>query len=554
MMNAVDTAEVHDLMDPSYCRSLIEYARDIILIITLAGKIIDANRAATEAYGYSAAELRSMNIRGLRPPETHNEIQTQINTAHREGILFKTYHLRRTGEKFPVEISSRKIEIQGGQFIISIIRDISATAAVEKALRESEEKFRLLMGNLYTGVYIIEGANFSYVNFAMQNITGYSEEELLELNYWEIVDPSQQQEVRERAVKHREGVHVPNTYTLHLRRKDGESRWCDMVSEGRLIDGQYAVIGLLHDITDRINAEEALAESEKRYRLLAENVGDVIWTTDKDGVFTYLSPSVKTQLAFAPEELIGRDLLSLIPPDSKAAVAEEIRKLINNLCGNNGGRSFFEFQMTKKDGSLLWVEISATVFQAENGGKYGILGISRDVSERKNLQEKLFRLATTDQMTGTLNSSHFMEYGNREMERSERLGRKIALFFIDLDCFKRINDTYGHESGDRVLNAFARLAKENIREYDVLGRIGGDEFAVVLPETDAQEAIAVAERLRKAVEAAEMLPGTNIYLTVSIGVAVRKDRNITFAELLRSADNALYVAKKDGRNCVRLDI
>ena len=173
-----------------------------------------------------------------------------------------------------------------------------------------------------------------------------------------------------------------------------------------------------------------------------------------------------------------------------------------------------------------------------------------EVQRREQLEEELRQLATTDSLTGAVNRRHFMELSAKEVNRSRRYGRPLAIMLIDLDNFKRINDTLGHSTGDQVLIRLARILRRELRKSDVFGRLGGDEFAVLAPELDEDAAAQMADRLRAAMEF--QLPDSDLAVTISVGVAGYVTQEDTIEPALQRADQALYKSKHDGRNRVAL--
>ena len=181
-----------------------------------------------------------------------------------------------------------------------------------------------------------------------------------------------------------------------------------------------------------------------------------------------------------------------------------------------------------------------------------MIGTSTDITERKQLEDEFKRQARIDFLTGVSNRRYFMEQAEQEILRTSRYDAPLSFFMLDIDLFKQVNDTYGHKSGDIVLKRMAAVCRETLREIDIIGRVGGEEFAILLPETDKAEAAEVAERLR-AVLANQKVPleaGIPIQFTVSIGVASRVSKQDNIDMLLNLADEALYQAKKYGRNRV----
>jgi diguanylate cyclase (GGDEF)-like protein len=184
------------------------------------------------------------------------------------------------------------------------------------------------------------------------------------------------------------------------------------------------------------------------------------------------------------------------------------------------------------------------------GQHHRLYGAVQDFTERMTLMQRFERQAQRDFLTGLINRGHFLELAEKELARVRRYGGALSIAMIDLDHFKQVNDTYGHATGDQVLKAFATVGQRVLRESDLLGRMGGEEFAILFPETSAQQAFDVADRLREAVAATDIpsLQGASIRITVSIGIASMIDAKTSVDQLLNLADGALYQAKSEGRN------
>jgi len=175
--------------------------------------------------------------------------------------------------------------------------------------------------------------------------------------------------------------------------------------------------------------------------------------------------------------------------------------------------------------------------------------LAHEIEVRKSLEVELRVLATTDPLTGLYNRRRFLELGEYEIQREQRNRRGLALLVLDLDHFKRVNDEHGHAAGDEVLRRFAGVCKNNLRAMDSIGRIGGEEFAILLPETSLEEGTRIAEKIRLVLAGYPMSGPEPIYITVSIGVALAEGQE-TFAQLLARGDASLYAAKGQGRNRV----
>ena len=205
--------------------------------------------------------------------------------------------------------------------------------------------------------------------------------------------------------------------------------------------------------------------------------------------------------------------------------------------------------LTRERGSRVFL-MTARRFKVEDS--FYLVGVGVDTTDRHADEHELELKAFTDPLTGLSNRGHFMEIATQELERSRRYGHPLSLWMLDIDYFKNVNDTYGHHAGDLALQSLVDVSHNVLRDMDIMGRVGGEEFAVLLPETDTEQALLVAERLRQKVAAADVLleQGKSVRYTVSIGVATLGDNESGVETLLGRADKALYQAKKTGRDKV----
>jgi diguanylate cyclase (GGDEF)-like protein/PAS domain S-box-containing protein len=243
------------------------------------------------------------------------------------------------------------------------------------------------------------------------------------------------------------------------------------------------------------------------------------------------------------DQLVGMSI-SEINHMSPELIAEEGQRALRE----EGNSYFFSHRLSS--GELRDVEVHLTPI--ESGGRSLLFSIVHDITERKKVEQKLEVLAQTDLLTGLANRRHFMTLAEQELSRTLRYGGALSVLMMDIDHFKIVNDTYGHQAGDLVLQKLGELCLETLREVDLVGRIGGEEFAVILPQTDGEKTLEVAERLRQTVERAEVQLefGLPLHITLSIGVTTLTGGGTNIDTLLGQADNALYEAKHAGRNRV----
>ena len=309
-------------------------------------------------------------------------------------------------------------------------------------------------------------------------------------------------------------------------------------------------------VSDRMQVElnhlnDRLRESEQKYRSLFENVSEGIFIAHLDGRFVDVNPAMAQILGYKmPVEFLRAHAEDSLWP----FLDETERERFLGVLAEYGVATHLQLRMMRRDGAAIWVEINAHTCTDDRGPVMAVEGMLSDITERKRMLEELRYLATTDGLTGLCNRRHFLELCERKLLRSRRYRSEVGLLMLDADHFKTINDTYGHSMGDEALRLVARLCRSQLREVDIIGRLGGEEFAVLLPQTGLQAGCEVAERLRNAI-AQTTLPlddGRMLRFTVSIGVCSCAAQNVTVEELLKAADQALYAAKDKGRNQVAL--
>ncbi|MBG0774908.1 MAG: GGDEF domain-containing protein [Desulfovibrionaceae bacterium] len=290
---------------------------------------------------------------------------------------------------------------------------------------------------------------------------------------------------------------------------------------------------------------EQLAASEKKYRDIFENVVQGIFLAAPSGRVNDANVAMARLLGCdGPGELMaGPGLLAFLSDE------EDWRALLEALLVE-GGVSGHALRMNRRDGRALWVELFARAHF--NGARLvQVEALVSDVTEQRAALETLREQARVDVLTGLYNRRYFMELSHREVARARREGRPASLVYFDVDHFKAVNDRLGHEAGDEVLRTLAALARASVRDLDIVGRLGGEEFAVLLPDTDRAGACCLAEKLRAAFAGCPVATcGGEVRCTASFGLAELGGRADCLLAMLRRADAALYRAKAGGRNAV----
>lgn len=302
------------------------------------------------------------------------------------------------------------------------------------------------------------------------------------------------------------------------------------------------------DITDRKRAEEETRRAKEQMEQAIEHSSAYIWEIDSSGLFTYVQGAKKV-LGFDQSEMIGCPMTGFLASDTKEQRVEIA--LIEAMAAHQPFREL-DVHYNAKGGESVWVSSSGYPIQDARGNFLGYRGIDVNVTDLTQAKKELERLALNDPLTGLANRRHLSELFRREVARQKRDGKPLALLVIDIDLFKAVNDRYGHLVGDACLKRVTTAIESCLRNTDIAARFGGEEFIVVLPETDLSGARIAAERLRRAVEETTIqVADAALHVTVSIGVAIlQRDERADFDLLLESADHAMYRAKELGRNRV----
>jgi diguanylate cyclase (GGDEF)-like protein/PAS domain S-box-containing protein len=317
--------------------------------------------------------------------------------------------------------------------------------------------------------------------------------------------------------------------------------------------GLIAVMGLhlVRQLQRGQRMAAALASKEANFRVLAENSSDMVTRIGLDERIQYASPSSARIVGWRPGQLVGTPALAGVNPDD----LPRVRETVTALKRGETEETRISYRTRHREKSEIWVESTLRVTRTENGEIDGVVAISRDMTEQKDLEEKLATLAVEDGLTGLANRRSFDERLREEWARACRERTCLSLLMIDLDRFKPFNDEYGHPAGDECLRKFARiLAAEARRPGDLAARYGGEEFAMLLPNTDAAGCARIGERIRRAVREAGMCHAMNLpseVVTASLGGATCRpgnERSAGHDSLIESADRALYAAKGGGRD------
>jgi len=389
-----------------------------------------------------------------------------------------------------------------------------------------------------------------FVSEGCTRLTGYSPEDLLlngRVSYEQLTHPDDRQRVRETihaAVANGRRFQVE----YRIQHADGHVRWVWEHGIGvRDQSGRIAAIeGIVEDISARVEAEHALREAERRYRSLFDNAIEGIFRTTPDGRYLDANPALARIYGFAtPQELVAslRDIKSQLYVDPGRR--EEFMRIVKA----RGEISGFESRVFRKNGDAIWISENARAVFDDDGRVLHYEGTVEDITERRHNQARIEQQANYDALTGLANRSLLNDRLQQAIYTAASYGARLAVVFVDLDRFKFVNDTLGHDVGDRLLQVMAERLTAAVAETDTVARLGGDEFVLLLHGHAGQDTVAtVLERLLPTIAAPLRYGQSDLEVTCSIGVALYPDDGSDPATLLKHADSAMYRAKEQGRN------
>ncbi len=430
----------------------------------------------------------------------------------------------------------------------SVVLERSIRYALERQrtkeiLEEAARRERAMIENAPDVICTIDAdGRFVTINPACLKIWGYHPEELIGRQYIDLVVPEDVTRTTETEQSILSGEAISG-FENHYRHKNGTI--VDLIWTCYWSETEQLVFAVAHDITERKRAEEALARESNFMQTLMDNIPDAIYFKDTESRFIRVSKHVHLKGIESPEEAIGKTDFDFFDEEHARAAYQDEQRIVQT------GEPVIdkEEKETFPDGTTGWVLTTKVPIFDANGKVTGIVGASRDITERKRVEEQLIYDALHDNLTGLANRVLFTDHLQRAIERTRRDRKELfAVLFLDFDRFKVINDSLGHAEGDNLLMQIARRLESSLRSGDVVARLGGDEFTILVNKLDdSAVALRVADRIQKNLQSPFEVSGSEIFISASIGIALSTTDHDKAEDMLRDADIAMYRAKAKGK-------
>jgi diguanylate cyclase (GGDEF)-like protein/PAS domain S-box-containing protein len=543
-------------------RSLLEATPDGIVVVNDEDKIVLVNTRAEEMFGYSRNEMLEQAAKMLlpgKPPESLVKQQHDFFLNPRAiavGAAVELDLMRRDGMQFRAEMNLRPLETKEGVVVLSAIRDITGRKQIEDELRRSDEKLRLLLSGVkdYAILMLDPEGRVTTWNEGAERIKGYKAEEIIGQHFSKfytpeaIADGHPAKELKA-AVEH--GRYEEEGWRV---RKDGTRFFANVViTPIRDPQGQLRGFGkVTRDITERNEAQEALFDEKERAQVTLNSIGDAVICTDISGRITFLNLVAERMTGWLLAEAVGRpmgEVLKIVGAASREVIPDPMALAVSQ---NRTMALPDNCLLIRRNGFEIPIEDSLSPIHNREGATTGAVIVFRDMSAARTMALEMAHSARHDFLTGLPNRMLIEDRVSQAIILGGRHRNKVALLFLDLDGFKHINDSLGHAIGDKLLRSVAERLCECVRGSDTVGRLGGDEFLVLLSEIGLAESAAIsARKLLAAVTAPHAIDGHDLHVTTSIGISVYPDDGLDAQTLIKNADTAMYQAKENGRQSCR---
>lgn len=527
-------------------RIITENALAWIWEVDTNGKYTYSSPLVEKILGYKPEEVLKKHFYDLFHPEEREELKKAAVDVFLKKQSFREFinkNVHKNGKTVWLSTSGSPILDSKGNLIGYRGADIDITERkrAEESLRESEEQYRTLQSNIPVGVFRTTAdpsGRLLSANPALVKMFRYETPE--EMSKMHVSDLYLNQDDRKKFIETLSSTVEISHYEVQFERKDGTVFWGSLSARAVADEsGKIAYFdGILEDITKKKKAEQALQESEEKYRRVVDNSLVGLYITQSH-ILKFCNQRLVEMFGFtSSKELIGKHIRELVAPESWELVDKQVKLRESG----EGGSIQYEFKGVKKDGTIFDIETSGSRIIYE--GNPAIQGSMIDITARKRTEEELRKFATTDVLTGVLNRGHALLLFGKQLQVSRRNKQKLSICYVDVDRLKDINDTYGHQEGDEALKLISKFLEETPREADIVCRLGGDEFLMILSQCSIDQAKSVWERIANKLTAFNAKMIKPYIISLSCGFAeYNPDAEKSVDKLIAIADQEMYKDK-----------
>ena len=537
-------------------RSLFENGLVGKMVLSPDGHFLVVNQSLCDLVGYEKEELVGAHFSMIVAEDERDEILKRLHGVFEEGLPgYQTERRYRHKDGHIVtalvDVAPERDEQGNVTAVVGQAQDISGLKATEAALQESEIQLKAILDHSPAEIYLKDAeGRYIKVNRQFEQLFNVRNEDVRGKLPWDAT----YEDLADRSRAHdlevlKTGRNLAREEEVYFQTPDDDSLHILHTVKFPILNNDK-VVGLgaiATDITDIKQTELALRESEGRLRDFAEIAADWFWETDENLVITYISDVHRQITGIPDEQIIGRTREELF----RGNIYKAFNPAIHLRTLKNYWDSMVEYSVTREDGREVIVHDRASPFFDYEGNFKGYRGVGRDITEQRRLTERIAFQATRDSLTGTVNRREFERHLDEAVEDARSRGGEHVLCYVDLNKFKLLNDTLGHAAGDYLLKMVVRGIQAKISSGDLLGRIGGDEFGILLRDTDIKRAKGIALTITRSIKAQSFKwEDRNFSIAMSVGLAPVNQQTKSSSELLARADSACYRAKERGGNGV----
>jgi diguanylate cyclase (GGDEF)-like protein/PAS domain S-box-containing protein len=528
-------------------RAIVETLQEGMGIVDPRENFLFVNSEYCRMTGYSRGELLGMNLRQVILEEDWEKILQETKKRKAGEVSKYEFRIRRKDGLVRSLLASVVpwSDEEGGYLgAIAMVLDMTDQRAIEEALRESEEKYKLVVEHAHEAIMVAQEDRLKFVNPEAERLLGRTAAEVAARPFTDFIHPDDRDMVLDRHRRRTEGREddLPTEYTFRVVDSRGTAKWVEIKVVLVEWEGNPATLNLLSDITERREADLALRESERKYRELVENANSIIMRMDPRGVITFFNEFAQGFFGFREKDIIGKNIVGTIVPETETS-GRDLAKLLHNICVSPDKYQINENENVTRSGQRVFVAWTNKAIYNDSGEFQGVLCVGNDITERKKAEEKLAYLSLHDPLTGVSNRAFF--------EQKMKIAQVPAgIIICDVDGLKLVNDTLGHDYGDRLLRAASSILKSCFRTHDVLARIGGDEFAVLVAMKNPGVISKIVRRLRASIESYNA-GDPAAPLSMSVGYATTDDVTRGINEVFKEADNNMYRDKMQRGQVIR---